>query len=176
MRCIKRNIGHLCHDEPREPESASKKAKHAAASASATAAEEDGSPSDQLQGSTDTGLNTSSFDPAQDQQQQHQQQQQDTDLALGSGPTLSQGGPLQIAQPAPVSGSQANALNSGSNQCGEMKPPVPPLCTHELLTIRLQSSDTQTTGLVPTTSFKTCTTITPRTCSMPRKSRTSITS
>jgi hypothetical protein len=106
-RCIKRNIGHLCHDEPREPESASKKSK---TQHSTSATEDDGSPPDQLQGSTDSGINTS-FEQAQEQQ--------DSELGLG-GPTLSQGGPLQIAQPAPVSGSQANALNSGSNQCDEL--------------------------------------------------------
>jgi hypothetical protein len=109
-RCIKRNIGHLCHDEPREPESASKKSKAQQQQTTSTT-EEDGSPPDQLQGSTDAVLNTSF--------QEAQEPQQESELNLGA-PALSQGGPLQIAQPAPVSGSQANALNSSSNQCEKL--------------------------------------------------------
>lgn len=101
-RCIKRNIGHLCHDEPREPDAAAKKSKHQHGN---TAAEEDGSPQ---QGPADNDI-SNSFDQSQDAS--------DTNR-LGLGPlTLSQGGQLQIVQPSPVSGLQANALASGNNQC-----------------------------------------------------------
>jgi len=99
-RCIKRNIGHLCHDEPREPEPATKKSK------SNSAVEDDGSPADQLQASIDNGMNNS-FD-------QSLEQPRENDLGLGAA--LSQGGPLQLVQPSPVSGIQANALNSSSNK------------------------------------------------------------
>lgn len=112
-RCIKRNIGHLCHDEPREPESATKKSK---TQPTTSAAEEDGTPPVQLQGTTDATVLDSKFE-------QPQEPPQDRDLALGE-PTLSQGGPLQIAQPAPVSGIQANALNSSSTQCKDGHPGV----------------------------------------------------
>ncbi len=104
-RCIKRNIGHLCHDEPREPESATKKAK---SQHSNSAAEEDGSLPDPVQGNVETGI-SNSFEQAQSQSQ-------DNSLALGTT-ALSQGGTLQLVQPSPVSGIQANALNSNSNQC-----------------------------------------------------------
>jgi hypothetical protein len=105
-RCIKRNIGHLCHDEPREPESATKKSK---SQHSNSAAEDDGSPPDQLQSNIDSGM-SNSFEQSQEQQSQ------DNGLGLGAT-TLSQGGPLQLVQPSPISGLQANALNSNSNQC-----------------------------------------------------------
>jgi hypothetical protein len=45
-----------------------------------------------------------------------QEQSQENSLTLGTT-SLSQGGPLQIVQPSPVSGIQSNALNSHSNQC-----------------------------------------------------------
>lgn len=45
-----------------------------------------------------------------------QEQSQENSLTLGTT-SLSQGGPLQIVQPSPVSGIQSNALNSNSNQC-----------------------------------------------------------
>lgn len=106
-RCIKRNIGHLCHDEPREPESATKKSK---SQHSNSAVEDDGSPPDQLQSNIDSGM-SNSFEQSQEQQSQ------DNRLGLGVGTALSQGGPLQLVQPSPVSGLQANALNSNSNQC-----------------------------------------------------------
>jgi hypothetical protein len=105
-RCIKRNIGHLCHDEAREPESATKKAK---SQHSASAVEEDdGLLPDDIQHSRDNGM-SGSFD-------QSQEQSEETDLRLGAT-ALSQGGTLQIVQPTPVSSAQANALNININQC-----------------------------------------------------------
>lgn len=104
-RCIKRNIGHLCHDEPREPEAATKKSK---SQHSNSAADDDGSPPDQAQGIVDNDL-TNSFEQSQEPSAQ------DNSLTLGTV-ALSQGGPLQIVQPSPVSGIQANALNSSSSQ------------------------------------------------------------
>jgi hypothetical protein len=103
-RCIKRNIGHLCHDEPREPEAATKKSK---SQHSNSAAEDDGTPPDQTQTNVDSGMNNS-FEQAQEQAQ---------DNNLGLTTALSQGGQLLIVQPSPVSGIQANALNNNSNQC-----------------------------------------------------------
>ena len=104
-RCIKRNIGHLCHDEPREPESATKKSK---SQHSNSAAEEDGSPPHQVQANRDNGMNNS-FEPSLEQSQEN-------DSGLGVS-VLSQGGSLRLVQPTPVSGIQANALNSASNKC-----------------------------------------------------------
>ncbi|PSS06777.1 hypothetical protein M430DRAFT_46115 [Amorphotheca resinae ATCC 22711] len=103
-RCIKRNIGHLCHDEPREPDSATKKSK---SQHSNSAAEDGGSPPDQLQGGIDSGMN-SALDKSQERSQ-------GKGLALGAT-TLSQGDPSQLVQPSPVSGIQPNALSSNGNQ------------------------------------------------------------
>ncbi|KAM3065277.1 Testis-expressed protein 11 [Clarireedia jacksonii] len=113
-RCTKRGIGHLCHDEPREPDSTTKKAAAAAAaksqhhSSNNTTADEGGTPPDQLQKSLDSSLHNS-FEPGQEQVQENK-------LSLGA-PAISRGVPLQLAQPTPVSGIQSNALNSSnSNQ------------------------------------------------------------
>lgn len=112
-RCTKRGIGHLCHDEPREPDSTTKKAAAAAKSqhhsSSNATADEGGTPSDQLQKSLDSSLHNS-FEPGQDQVQENK-------LSLGA-PAISRGVPLQLAQPTPVSGIQSNALSSSNgNQC-----------------------------------------------------------
>ena len=102
-RCIKRNIGHLCHDEPREPEPATKKSK---SQHSNSAAEDDGSTPDQIQqASTDSGMNNS-FE---------KEELQENELSLGQA-TILRERPLQIIQPSPVSGIQTNALSSNINQ------------------------------------------------------------
>ncbi|KAH8811737.1 transcription factor Zn cluster transcription factor-like protein Rds2 [Xylogone sp. PMI_703] len=100
-RCIKRNIGHLCHDEPREQDS-SKKAK----SQHSNSAEEDGTSPSGLQSSTDAGMRNS-FD--QPQEQVHD------GLIIGDT-TLSQAAPLQLVQPSPVSGIPPNSLTNNNNQ------------------------------------------------------------
>ena len=92
-RCIKRNISHLCHDEPREPEQATtKKAKR---QHSIPVVEENGSTEDRAQENSDEGLRKSPEvprDPAQA-------------TTLSIGPSAS-----PIIQPSPVSGIGANAL------------------------------------------------------------------
>ncbi|KAH8687537.1 transcription factor Zn cluster transcription factor-like protein Rds2 [Tricladium varicosporioides] len=103
-RCIKRNIGHLCHDEPREPDTATKKPRK---QHSNPAADDDDAAQDQPPSNADGGMNNSL--------EQTQEQSQESTLSLGTS-ALSQGGPLQLVQPSPVSGIQANALNSSSNQ------------------------------------------------------------
>jgi hypothetical protein len=148
-RCIKRNIGHLCHDEPREPESATKKAK----SQHSNSAAEDGSTPDQLQSNIDNGINNS-FEQSQEQHSQ--------DNGLGLDATaLSQGGPLQIVQPSPVSGLQANALDSNSNQC---KLPIALILSEGELT-REKLSGTPMTGWVHRINSKICITTIHRICS-----------
>ncbi|ESZ92874.1 hypothetical protein SBOR_6737 [Sclerotinia borealis F-4128] len=125
-RCTKRGIGHLCHDEPREPESTTKKAAaksqqhhHNNNATAGTAEELGGTPPDlKLQNPLDDSLNNSFVTAEQQQQQQQLQQGQDqvqeNELSLGA-PAISRGVPLQLVQPTPVSGIQANALNSSSN-------------------------------------------------------------
>ncbi|TVY31159.1 Regulator of drug sensitivity [Lachnellula hyalina] len=103
-RCIKRNIGHLCHDEPREPESTTKKSKR---QHSSSAPEDDDTAQDQAQTSLDSGISNPVEAP--------QDTSEESNLTLGTS-ALSQGTPLQLVQPSAVSGIQANALNSNSNQ------------------------------------------------------------
>jgi len=114
-RCIKRNIGHLCHDEPRDQELKKSKSLLAASSVADSDTQSDlGRPSmDQNQPSMgppafDTSMSTQPgnaaktvFDPA----------------TLGA-PT-----PLQLVQPTPVSSIQANALSSTMGQCRSFDPP-----------------------------------------------------
>ncbi|CAG8979160.1 hypothetical protein HYALB_00000294 [Hymenoscyphus albidus] len=103
-RCIKRNIGHLCHDEPREPESATKKSKK---QHNHSTLEDDDAAADQLK--TDGGMSNSVERP------QEQLPPLETSLAIGTT-ALSQATPLQLVQPTPVSGIQANALSNSGNQ------------------------------------------------------------
>lgn len=104
-RCIKRNIGHLCHDEPREPEANMKKRK----GSHSNSAEDDTTPPKQSQSSNENGVN-SPFDRLQEHSQ---------DAVLGPGTAAvapgTTGGPV-LVQPSPVSVLQANALNHNS-QC-----------------------------------------------------------
>jgi hypothetical protein len=70
---------------------------------------EDGSSPDQLQSNIDNGM-SNTFEQSQEPQSQ--------DNGLGLDATgLAQGESLQFVQPSLVSGLQANALNSNSNQC-----------------------------------------------------------
>lgn len=118
QRCIKRNIGHLCHDEPRDSPSNLKKAKSVLETS--TVADESESQSDLRQGSRELPAGSmgppSSFDSS------------GLDAAPGPGQApktsfdasaLGRGNPLQLVQPTPVSGIQANAnaLTSNMNQC-----------------------------------------------------------
>jgi hypothetical protein len=104
-RCIKRNIGHLCHDERRETDSAAKKSK---SHNSNSVEDEEASPDQpQSQPSVENGLNNP-FDQPTDQAQEN--------IGLGA-PSIPQSTPLQIVQPSPVSGIQVNALNSNSSHC-----------------------------------------------------------
>ncbi|RDW75569.1 transcription factor Zn cluster transcription factor-like protein Rds2 [Coleophoma crateriformis] len=101
-RCIKRNIGHLCHDEFREPDATSKKTK----AQHSNSADDDATPPVQNLGDVENSMKTSFQQP---------QEQAQTDLGIGTA-ALSQAGSLQLVQPSPVSGIQANTLNGNINQ------------------------------------------------------------
>ncbi|KAL2175363.1 meiosis protein SPO22/ZIP4 like-domain-containing protein [Thermothelomyces heterothallicus CBS 202.75] len=104
-RCIKRNIGHLCHDEPRDHDS--KKSKNLAPS---TAQESVSQQSDL--GQSALNQNAGAMRPPS------------FDSAMGNGPGQANkagsfdaaalasrsGNPLQLVQPTPVSGMAANSL------------------------------------------------------------------
>lgn len=106
-RCIKRNIGHLCHDEPRETDSKRPKSVLAPSTVAESVADSelDRSIMDQQQAAGSMGP------PA-------------LDASLSSRPvnksvfeaaTLAPGNPLQLVQPTAVSSIAASAL--GATQC-----------------------------------------------------------
>ncbi|KAI1417997.1 meiosis protein SPO22/ZIP4 like-domain-containing protein [Hypoxylon sp. FL1857] len=106
-RCIKRNIGHLCHDEPRDPDSKKPKGSHSAAGHD----ESDIQP-ELSQNSIDQGASTMappSFDGTGAAQR--------TKQGFGAG-ALGQANSLQLVSPNTVSNMQANGSGSNMNQFG----------------------------------------------------------
>ncbi|KAI9804594.1 MAG: hypothetical protein M1833_006667 [Piccolia ochrophora] len=102
-RCIKRNIGHLCHDEPRE-HAKKPKAEHE----NATADEEGASPV-KLEDSP-PGHRPTSFEPRTDQPQLHESGLQ---LDPASAPQEPSESTAQLGQLSPVPGAQSKPLNGG---------------------------------------------------------------
>jgi hypothetical protein len=104
MRCIKRNIGHLCHDEPRDAET--KKSRGALGGQSAEEADPpslDQNTTPMRPPSFDGGLGTG--------------QPQTTKSAFEAA-GLGRSNPLQLVQPTPASGMvQGSALSNNMNQC-----------------------------------------------------------
>ncbi|KAK0732677.1 hypothetical protein B0T21DRAFT_291657 [Apiosordaria backusii] len=110
-RCVKRNIGHLCHDEPRDQ--GSNKSKSVVAPSTTHGS---GSQSDLGHGSMNqTAADALRLPPF------------DANLGSGTGPAastafdaaaaLGQSNQLQLVQPTAVSGIQSSALGSSMNQC-----------------------------------------------------------
>ncbi|KAH7257673.1 meiosis protein SPO22/ZIP4 like-domain-containing protein [Fusarium tricinctum] len=110
-RCIKRNIGHLCHDEPRDADS--KKAKSVQSTQSIqtpSVVDETDAQSDMARSSISStmGPPPPTFDT--------------TRQRAGSksfGGVLGQGSPLSIVQPGQVSGLQGNVLNNGNSNANQ---------------------------------------------------------
>ncbi|RGP64108.1 transcription factor [Fusarium longipes] len=105
-RCIKRNIGHLCHDEPRDADS--KKAKSVQSTQSIqtpSVVDESDAQSDMARSSISStmGPPPPTFDTTR---------QRGSKSFSG---VLGQGSPLSIVQPGQVSGLQGNELNNGSS-------------------------------------------------------------
>ncbi|KAI0125122.1 meiosis protein SPO22/ZIP4 like-domain-containing protein [Xylariales sp. AK1849] len=108
-RCIKRNIGHLCHDEPRDPDSKKSKAPHAAA-----AHDESEVQADMAQNSIDqTAATTAMGPPGFDSSGASQSTKQGFGAGAGA---LGRANPLQLVSPNPVSGIRASASSSNINQ------------------------------------------------------------
>jgi hypothetical protein len=115
-RCIKRNIGHLCHDEPRDQES--KKSKSLAPSTiQETGSQPDLGPSalDQNAGGT---MRPPSFDSAMTSGPAQAAKAAFDAAALASR----NNNPLQLVQPTPVSGIPASTLG-GMSQCRWLEHP-----------------------------------------------------
>ncbi|KAF4966640.1 hypothetical protein FSARC_5689 [Fusarium sarcochroum] len=110
-RCIKRNIGHLCHDEPRDADS--KKAKSVQSTQSIqtpSIVDESDAQSDMARSSISStmGPPPPTFDTTR---------QRGSKSSFGG--VLGQGSPLSIVQPGQVSGLQGNALNNGNSNANQ---------------------------------------------------------
>ncbi|KAH7133344.1 meiosis protein SPO22/ZIP4 like-domain-containing protein [Dactylonectria estremocensis] len=102
-RCIKRNIGHLCHDEPRDADS--KKAKSIQSS---SVVDESDAQSDIARSSISSTMGPPpNFDGTRRKS------------GFAAGGVLGQGNPLPLVQPGPVSGLQGNTLNNGNNNANQ---------------------------------------------------------
>ncbi|KAF5532762.1 transcription factor [Fusarium napiforme] len=109
--CIKRNIGHLCHDEPRDADS--KKAKSVQSTQSIQApsvVDESDAQSDMARSSISStmGPPPPTFDTTRQQRG-----------SKSFGGVLGQGSPLSIVQPGQVSGLQGNVLNNGNSNANQ---------------------------------------------------------
>ncbi|RBR04353.1 uncharacterized protein FIESC28_11578 [Fusarium coffeatum] len=106
-RCIKRNIGHLCHDEPRDVDSKKAKSVQSAQSIQTpSVVDESDAQSDMARSSISStmGPPPPTFDTTRHRGSK----------SFGGG-VLGQGSPLSIVQPGQVSGVQGNELNNGSS-------------------------------------------------------------
>ncbi|KAI0020392.1 meiosis protein SPO22/ZIP4 like-domain-containing protein [Xylariomycetidae sp. FL0641] len=104
-RCIKRNIGHLCHDEPRDPDAKKPKGTHGASSHDESDGQTELSRNSIDQ--TATAMAPPSFDGSGGPQS--------TKPGFGAA-ALRQANPLQLVSPNSVSGMQANPSGSNMNQ------------------------------------------------------------
>ncbi|OLN95249.1 Regulator of drug sensitivity 2 [Colletotrichum chlorophyti] len=96
-RCIKRNIGHLCHDEPRDPDSKKAKSTHAAS----TVDDSETAPTELARGSVDQSAAGSMGPPPPFDRKPS---------AFGAA-VLGQGNPLHLVSPGSVSGMPGNGSN-----------------------------------------------------------------
>ncbi|KAI2632325.1 meiosis protein SPO22/ZIP4 like-domain-containing protein [Hypoxylon sp. NC1633] len=103
----KRNIGHLCHDEPRDPDSKKPKGQHGAAEHDESDLQPELSQNSIDQGAA--GMQPPSFDGTGAAQR--------TKQGFGAG-ALGQANPLQLVSRSPVSSMQANGSGSNMNQFG----------------------------------------------------------
>ncbi|EEY19691.1 transcriptional regulator [Verticillium alfalfae VaMs.102] len=119
-RCIKRNIGHLCHDEPRDPDTKKpNKALHGASTV------DDAETQSQCQSQPDLARSSIDQSPGAMGPPPSVETRLDTNGRQGSGSgarpgafgsaVLGQGNPLQLVSPSPVSGLQGNGMASGGN-------------------------------------------------------------
>ncbi|TEA13067.1 Zinc cluster transcription factor acuM [Colletotrichum sidae] len=96
-RCIKRNIGHLCHDEPRDADSKKAKSSHA----TSVVDDSETTQSDMARGSIDQSA-AGSMGPPPPFERKHS--------GFGAG-VLGQGNPLHLVSPGSVSGMPGNGSN-----------------------------------------------------------------
>ncbi|KAL7624284.1 Transcription factor [Parahypoxylon ruwenzoriense] len=106
-RCIKRNIGHLCHDEPRDPDSKKSKGSHGSAGHDESEIQPEISQNSIDQSAA--AMAPPSFDGTGAAQR--------TKQGFGAG-ALDQTNPLQLVSPNTASSMQASASGSNMSQFG----------------------------------------------------------
>lgn len=166
LRCIKRNIGHLCHDEPRDSDS--KKSKSVVGTStvddSEFQADNRRNSRDQVAGAGSGSMGpppTTSFDGGSlNGATGSGQQQQPAKMSFDAN-ALGRGNPM-LVQPTPVSGIQAQAstlTNNNLNQCRSLPPPAslspPVLASFSLGPTRTnpnKDKQTETLNFVPIVS------------------------
>ncbi|GAB0143878.1 hypothetical protein EsHS_00004379 [Epichloe bromicola] len=101
-RCIKRNIGHLCHDEPRDADT--KKLKNGKAPSSVDESDaQSQAPSDVARSSISSTMGPPPFDGMR----------QRSGSGFAAGGVLGQGNTMPLVTPGSGSGLQGNGLNNG---------------------------------------------------------------
>ncbi|KAI4600467.1 hypothetical protein KJ359_000822 [Pestalotiopsis sp. 9143b] len=106
-RCIKRNIAHLCHDEPRDPEAKKSKSGHAAAGQDESEARPELARNSVDHGEAAMGPPSSYNGNGASQ---------NSKPGFGAAPLSQANHSLQLVSPRPVSGMQATASSSNINQ------------------------------------------------------------
>ncbi|KAL2024145.1 hypothetical protein VTK56DRAFT_9925 [Thermocarpiscus australiensis] len=102
-RCIARNIGHLCHDEPRDHESRKSKGVLATSTANEPGSQQD-------LGRSAVGQGAGSMGPPSFDSGTSNGPGQATKAAFDPAALAGRGDTLQLVQPSPVSGIQASTL------------------------------------------------------------------
>ena len=138
MRCIKRNIGHLCHDEPREGDSHKKTKSTTSSSVPGPSTIDESEPQSEPQSemghnnSIDQTANTMrppSFDGSGLSAGPSQQAAESAFNARALGRAAN---PLQLVQPTPGPDIQGNALSGDMNECRSRNPPSDVLTAQQL--------------------------------------------
>ncbi|KAK4667117.1 Transcription factor [Podospora pseudopauciseta] len=111
-RCVKRNIGHLCHDEPRDQGSNKSKSVVAPSTTHGSASQSDLGRGNMNQTAADA-LRLASFDGSLSSGTGSA-----ASAAFDAAAALGQSNQLQLVQPTAVSGLQGSTLGSSMNQFG----------------------------------------------------------
>ncbi|KAL8902376.1 MAG: hypothetical protein Q9192_000003 [Flavoplaca navasiana] len=114
VRCVKRNIGHLCHDEPRD---------HAKTAKAQSGSLNEGDKNAAL---SKDGLTADGLLSSVDQRRANEQLLQETGLDLGNQPvpTDVQTTSAQLVDPSPTSGASMELPGGGSLPCTSMNRPL----------------------------------------------------
>ena len=155
-RCVKRSIGHLCHDEPREPGKATKVEQDNVVGSGEGLLKQEGIPADGL-----------SRRAEQEQVEQPFLQGPGLDLGTTTLPTTTQSDPAQLTPSSPVLGAQ-NQFSEAESQQRKLGHSVTPFYIMLILSKLLATVIGASVGRI---SSMICTITTRHICSMRPRSR-----